>query len=131
MVGDNPYLEGALAPVPDEVLALDLPVTGTLPEELEGRWLRNGPNPLGPTDPATHHWFLGDGMVHGVRLCGGRAEWCRNRWVRGPSCGARRGRDQEPTRVSALSICYGLTKLSSLYCACVIGLRSPSKSLMM
>ena len=46
MVGDNPYLEGALAPVPDEVLALDLPVTGTLPEELEGRWLRNGPNPL-------------------------------------------------------------------------------------
>lgn len=84
MVGDNPYLEGALAPVPDEVLALDLPVTGTLPEELEGRWLRNGPNPLGPTDPATHHWFLGDGMVHGVRLCGGRAEWYRNRWVRGP-----------------------------------------------
>ena len=84
MVGDNPYLEGALAPVLDEVLALDLPVTGTLPEELEGRWLRNGPNPLGPTDPATHHWFLGDGMVHGVRLCGGRAEWYRNRWVRGP-----------------------------------------------
>ena len=84
MVGDNPYLKGALAPVLDEVLALDLPVTGTLPEELEGRWLRNGPNPLGPTDPATHHWFLGDGMVHGVRLCGGRAEWYRNRWVRGP-----------------------------------------------
>ena len=84
MIGDNPYLSGALAPVPDEVLALDLPVTGTLPEELEGRWLRNGPNPLGPTDPATHHWFLGDGMVHGVRLCGGRAEWYRNRWVRGP-----------------------------------------------
>ena len=52
MVGDNPYLEGALAPVPDEVLALDLPVTGTLPEELEGRWLRNGPKPLGPTAPA-------------------------------------------------------------------------------
>ena len=35
MIGDNPYLSGALAPVPDEVLALDLPVTGTLPEELE------------------------------------------------------------------------------------------------
>ena len=84
MVGDNPYLEGALAPVLAEVLALDLPVTGTLPEEREGRWLRNGPKPLGPTDPATHHWFLGDGMVHGVRLCGGRAEWYRNRWVRGP-----------------------------------------------
>ena len=39
--------------------------------------------------------------------------------------------DQEPTRVSALTICYGLTKLSSLYCASVIGRRSPSKSLTM
>jgi len=33
--------------------------------------------------------------------------------------------------LAALTICYGLTKLSSLYCAAVIGLRSPSKSLMM
>ena len=99
MVGDNPYLEGALAPVPDEVLALDLPVTGTLPEELEGRWLRNGPNPLGPTDPATHHWFLGDGMVHGVRLCGGRAEWYRNRWVRGPRVAEALG-EPRPTGTS-------------------------------
>ena len=43
----NRYLEGSMAPVADEVTAVDLPVTGTIPEELEGRWLRNGPNPLG------------------------------------------------------------------------------------
>jgi carotenoid cleavage dioxygenase-like enzyme len=78
----NPYLSGNCAPVPDEVTAVDLPVTGVLPEELDGTWVRNGPNPAGDVDPATHHWFIGDGMVHGVRLRDGRAEWYRNRWVR-------------------------------------------------
>ncbi|GAA3436098.1 hypothetical protein GCM10018954_057070 [Kutzneria kofuensis] len=28
------------------------------------------------------HWFTGHGMLHGVRLNQGRAEWYRNRWVR-------------------------------------------------
>ena len=28
------------------------------------------------------HWFSGTGMVHGVRLREGRAEWHRNRFVR-------------------------------------------------
>jgi carotenoid cleavage dioxygenase-like enzyme len=79
----NRYLMSNRAPVTEEVTAFDLPVHGTIPAELEGRWLRNGPNPLpGTVDPATHHWFLGDGMVHGVRLRGGSAEWYRNRWVR-------------------------------------------------
>jgi carotenoid cleavage dioxygenase len=81
-IATNRYLTGNYGPVPDEITAEDLPVTGTIPAELEGRWLRNGPNPRGPVDPATHHWFLGDGMVHGLRLRGGRAEWYRNRWVR-------------------------------------------------
>ncbi len=80
-VSVNPYLEGNYAPVADEVTATDLPVQGELPAELEGRYLRNGPNPIEPVDAATHHWFAGDGMVHGVRLRGGRAEWYRNRYV--------------------------------------------------
>jgi len=41
------YLVGAYAPVPDEIDAYDLEVTGTLPPELDGRYLRNGPNPGG------------------------------------------------------------------------------------
>jgi carotenoid cleavage dioxygenase len=79
----NPYLEGNHAPV-HEVTATtsDLSVTGTIPVELNGRFLRNGPNPAGHPDPATYHWFTGDGMVHGIRLNEGRAEWYRNRWVR-------------------------------------------------
>src|SRR5579872_7520572 len=78
----NPYLEDNFAPVTEEVTVLDLPVTGRLPEELCGRYLRNGPNPVAEPDPATYHWFAGEGMVHGIRLEGGRAAWYRNRWVR-------------------------------------------------
>lgn len=77
----NPYLVGNYAPVTDETTAETLEVTGQVPEGLDGLLLRNGPNPFGPVDPS-HHWFLGDGMVHGVRFSGGRAEWYRNRWVR-------------------------------------------------
>ncbi|AEW97107.1 MULTISPECIES: carotenoid oxygenase family protein [Streptomycetaceae] len=81
MTADTPaYLSGHLAPVPDETEAHDLPVTGTLPPELTGRYFRNGPNPLPGQDPG--HWFAGQGMLHGIRLRDGRAEWYRNRWVR-------------------------------------------------
>ncbi|OBG34249.1 carotenoid oxygenase [Mycobacterium alsense] len=78
----NPYLEDVLAPVGAEVTATDLKVTGHIPEHLDGRYLRNGPNPVQEVDPATYHWFTGDAMVHGVALSGGQARWYRNRWVR-------------------------------------------------
>ena len=80
---ENIYLAENFAPVQAEMTVEDLEVVGQLPEELEGRYLRNGPNPTGVLDSSTHHWFGGLGMVHGVRLRGGRAEWYRNRWVRG------------------------------------------------
>ncbi|MEY2452119.1 MAG: carotenoid cleavage oxygenase [Acidimicrobiaceae bacterium] len=77
----NRYLEGNFAPVAEEVTATELSVTGTLPDWLDGRYLRNGPNPI-DTDPATYHWFTGHGMVHGVQLRDGTAQWYRNRYVR-------------------------------------------------
>jgi 8'-apo-carotenoid 13,14-cleaving dioxygenase len=76
------YLTDNFAPVAEERTEFELEVLGELPGELTGRYLRNGPNPRGEVDPASHHWFIGDGMVHGVRLREGRAEWYRNRWVR-------------------------------------------------
>ena len=81
----NPYLSGFLAPVRTEVTATDLHMTGHIPEHLNGRYLRNGPNPAAEVDPATYHWFTGDGMVHGVALQDGKACWYRNRWVRSPA----------------------------------------------
>lgn len=94
----NFYLRGNYAPVTEEVTALDLPVIGELPVELEGRYLRNGPNPASPVDSASHHWFVGDGMVHGVRLRGGRAEWYRNRYVGSTHIAELRGEPDIPGR---------------------------------
>jgi carotenoid cleavage dioxygenase-like enzyme len=74
-----PHMLGGYAPVPDEITVTDLPVTGSIPPALTGWYLRNGPN---PREAASAHWFLGDGMVHGVRIEGGRATAYRNRWVR-------------------------------------------------
>jgi carotenoid cleavage dioxygenase len=72
------FRAGNYAPVHDEVTAFDLPVHGSIPAELNGWYLRNGPNPRA----GAGHWCVGDGMVHGIRLENGRAAWYRNRWVR-------------------------------------------------
>ncbi|MTD55511.1 carotenoid oxygenase family protein [Amycolatopsis pithecellobii] len=86
------YLTGNYAPVHEEVTVFDLGVTGRIPAELSGRLLRNGPNPITPVEnPVDYHWFNGTGMVHGVRLRGGKAEWYRNRFVRGSEVLATRG----------------------------------------
>ena len=77
----NPYLVDNFAPVRDERDDADLEVTGSIPPELHGLLLRNGPNPIVDPDPASYHWFLGDGMLHGIELTGGKAGY-RNRWVR-------------------------------------------------
>lgn len=90
------YLDGPYAPVHEEVTAHDLPVTGTLPPELTGRLVRIGPNPVTPPDPATYHWFMGDGMVHGVRLQDGNAAWYRNRFVRDKHVAAALGEPPPP-----------------------------------
>jgi carotenoid cleavage dioxygenase-like enzyme len=90
MPAHNRFLEGSFAPVTEEITAFDLPVTGQVPAGLSGRYLRNGPNPLGLDDPQ-YHWFLGAGMVHGVRLRDGKAEWYRNRWVRSKAVAVAHG----------------------------------------
>ncbi len=75
------HLQGNGAPVSEELTLTNLDVTGTSPPELDGRYLRNGANPFtGMSD----HPFLGDGMIHGVRLRDGNAEWYRNRYVKTP-----------------------------------------------
>ncbi|MEZ0242181.1 MAG: carotenoid oxygenase family protein, partial [Sphingomonas sp.] len=77
----HPFLTGIHEPMEQELTLEDLPVTGTIPAALDGRYLRIGPNPVNP-EAAGHHWFIGDGMVHGLRLQDGKALWYRNRWTR-------------------------------------------------
>ncbi|MBW8754520.1 MAG: carotenoid oxygenase family protein, partial [Sphingomonadales bacterium] len=47
-------------------------------------------NPFKP-DPRGYHWFIGDGMVHGLRLKDGKAEWYRNRYIRSNTLEAEGG----------------------------------------
>ena len=62
-----------MAPVDRELTEFDLKVTGQLPPELDGVYVRNGPNPVTPPNPEKYHWFAGTGMVHGLRLGNGKA----------------------------------------------------------
>jgi carotenoid cleavage dioxygenase len=73
-------LAGAYAPLREEQTLLELEVVGQIPRDLRGTYIRNGPNPRSGESPA---WFAGEGMLHGVRLEGGRAVWYRNRGMRG------------------------------------------------
>jgi all-trans-8'-apo-beta-carotenal 15,15'-oxygenase len=59
---------------------LELDVEGTLPAELEGTLYRIGPARHDVYGERYRHWFDGDGMVHALRLSGGRAHY-RNRFV--------------------------------------------------
>lgn len=75
------YLKDNFAPVFEETSESQLRVTGSIPAQLNGRLLRNGPN---PQTGVSSHWFLGNGMLHGVELENGKANWYRNRYVKTP-----------------------------------------------
>lgn len=79
-----PYVAGNFAPLMNEVTTFDLEVVGHIPETLNGRFLRMGPNPVDEPDTAwlkSYHWFVGGGMAHGLRLREGKADWFRSRFV--------------------------------------------------
>ena len=90
-----PFLVGIHAPMPAELTLQNLAVTGSIPAGLNGRYLKMGANPVN-ADPAGHHWFLGDGMVHGIAIRDGEALWYRNRWVRSRLAAAALGRAAAP-----------------------------------
>ena len=80
MTDDKPFhLQGNFAPVEAELTKLEPEVVGSIPRELQGLYVRNGANPV---TGKSEHWFLGNGMVHGVRLEDGKAAWYRNRYVK-------------------------------------------------
>jgi 8'-apo-carotenoid 13,14-cleaving dioxygenase len=92
----HPFLSDIHEPMSRELTLDHLEVRGTIPPELDGRYIRIGPNPAKAPNPAAHHWFVGDGMVHGVRLQGGKALWYRNRWIRSNAVSAVLGEPPAP-----------------------------------
>ncbi len=76
----GPMLTGEYAPIFDEQELDGLPVEGEIPADLNGVYLRNGPNqrfePKG-----NFHIFDGDGMLHAAEFRNGKVTY-RNKWVR-------------------------------------------------
>jgi carotenoid cleavage dioxygenase len=79
-VHDIPALNGNNAPVHEEDHWDNLQVIGELPVDLNGLYVRNGPNAFYPPE-WRYHAYDGDGMLHAVRFERGRASY-RNKWVR-------------------------------------------------
>ncbi|MFN9032291.1 MAG: carotenoid oxygenase family protein [Alphaproteobacteria bacterium] len=92
----NPYLEGVHKPMEAELTLETLDVTGSIPPELDGRYMRIGPNPASPASPATYHWFTGDGIVHRGRLKDGKALGYRNRGIRSRGVSQALGEPEAP-----------------------------------
>ncbi|ACK69391.1 Carotenoid oxygenase [Gloeothece citriformis PCC 7424] len=73
------FLQGINAPVFEEVDINNVKITGQIPMDLEGMYVRNGPNPM--FKPATYNYPLeGDGMLHAIYFNGGKVRY-KNRWV--------------------------------------------------
>lgn len=76
----GPFLTGEFAPNTEELELTELPVEGKIPDDLNGVYLRNGPNPM--FEPkAMYHIFDGDGMIHAGHFRNGQFTY-RNKYVR-------------------------------------------------
>ncbi|KZL19870.1 Lignostilbene-alpha,beta-dioxygenase isozyme I [Pseudovibrio axinellae] len=76
----GPMLTGAFAPISHEEIIDTLDVEGTIPTDLNGVYLRNGPNPR-HEPKGSYHVFDGDGMLHSAEFRGGKVVY-RNKWIR-------------------------------------------------
>jgi|TARA_R110002033_G_scaffold787_4_gene7149 carotenoid cleavage dioxygenase len=77
---DHPYRNGAWTPVFEELDTDDLEVIGNIPDDIDGLYVRNTENPVHDS-LGRYHPFDGDGMIHTIRIKGGKATY-RNRFVR-------------------------------------------------
>jgi carotenoid cleavage dioxygenase-like enzyme len=75
---------GATAAVVNEVDLVDFSVTGTIPRDLNGVLVRNGPNPLRGRFEGNDvlSWWPEAAMLHGISFQDGRVTGYRNRWAR-------------------------------------------------
>lgn len=74
-----PALSGNNAPVSQEDVFEAMEVIGQVPTDLNGLYVRNGPNAFYPPE-WRYHAYDGDGMLHAVRFRQGQVSY-RNRWI--------------------------------------------------
>ena len=80
----NLFLDGNFGPVLDEHDVQITQVTGAIPQDLAGNFLRVGPNPVHIFSVELYHTFDGDGMIHAIEFADGNARY-RNRIRSGES----------------------------------------------
>ena len=92
----KPFLNGMFKAQHNELTLDELKVSGKIPAELCGSFIRNGPNPQFPWSDK-YHMYEGDGMLHTITLSDGRAGY-RNRFIRTPKflCEQEHGRSIFP-----------------------------------
>lgn len=84
-LNENQYVTGPFAPVQEENFNVATEIlSGTIPKDLEGLFLRIGPNPLPQKLQHGYHWFDGDGMIHSFRVKDGKAVYS-NQFIATPN----------------------------------------------
>jgi carotenoid cleavage dioxygenase len=76
----NLFLQGIWEPLASEWDIQDVTILGEIPQELNGTFYRNGPNPQ-YVYSANYHMFEGDGMIHAITFHNGHVTY-KNRWIR-------------------------------------------------
>jgi carotenoid cleavage dioxygenase-like enzyme len=79
-VHEIPALDGNNAPIHDEGLFTKMQVIGEVPTDLNGLYVRNGPNAFYPPE-WRYHAYDGDGMLHAVRFNRGQVSY-QNKWIK-------------------------------------------------
>ncbi|CAL0321258.1 unnamed protein product [Lupinus luteus] len=115
-------ISGNYFPVPERPVVDSLLVTGTVPESLNGVYLRNGANPM--FEPlAGHHLFDGDGMVHAVKINNGAVSYaCRFTQTERLVQEKKHGRAIFPKAIGELYGHIGILRLILFYTRALAGI---------